>query len=187
MLRHIALASLAMTAGVAFISTKVNAATLSIRSEPRSTGGEIAARRGDLIDIIFTLVIDRNSDYVTPTELEVNHDTSELSVHTRLIWLVSKGRSIDYPSNYINDYRIDIASIAYKVENPVRTRVADVWATLTYDDQLLNPPEFFTGLSAEARGPDVVPVPEPLTMFGAAAALGYGVIFKRKYSKNKES
>jgi hypothetical protein len=31
------------------------------------------------------------------------------------------------------------------------------------------------------------PVPEPLTMFGAAAALGYGAILKRKYSKKTES
>jgi hypothetical protein len=31
------------------------------------------------------------------------------------------------------------------------------------------------------------PVPEPLTMFGAVAALGYGAILKRKYSKKIES
>ena len=30
-------------------------------------------------------------------------------------------------------------------------------------------------------------VPEPLTMFGAVAALGYGALLKRKYSKNTES
>jgi hypothetical protein len=34
---------------------------------------------------------------------------------------------------------------------------------------------------------DVEPVPEPLTMLGAAAALGYGAILKRKSSKNTES
>jgi hypothetical protein len=34
---------------------------------------------------------------------------------------------------------------------------------------------------------NVQPVPEPLTMFGAAAALGYGAILKRKYSKNTKS
>jgi hypothetical protein len=38
---------------------------------------------------------------------------------------------------------------------------------------------------------DVIPVPEqgvpePLTMLGAAAALGYGAILKRKYTKNTE-
>jgi hypothetical protein len=31
------------------------------------------------------------------------------------------------------------------------------------------------------------PVPEPLTIFGAATALGYGAILKRKYSKKTES
>jgi gag-polyprotein putative aspartyl protease len=31
------------------------------------------------------------------------------------------------------------------------------------------------------------PVPEPLTMLGSMAALGYGVLLKRKYSKNTES
>jgi hypothetical protein len=30
-------------------------------------------------------------------------------------------------------------------------------------------------------------VPEPLTMLGAAAALGYGALLKRKYSENKKS
>ena len=43
-------------------------------------------------------------------------------------------------------------------------------------------------LSAEHK-PEPVPepVPEPLTMFGAVAALGYGALLKRKYSKNTES
>jgi hypothetical protein len=40
------------------------------------------------------------------------------------------------------------------------------------------------GLTANIRQQ---PVPEPLTMLGAAAALGYGAIFKRKYSKKTES
>jgi hypothetical protein len=34
---------------------------------------------------------------------------------------------------------------------------------------------------------DVVPVPEPLTIFGTATALGCGALFKRKSSKNKKS
>jgi hypothetical protein len=40
------------------------------------------------------------------------------------------------------------------------------------------------GLTANIRPQ---PVPEPLTIFGAATALGYGAIFKRKYSKKTES
>jgi hypothetical protein len=35
--------------------------------------------------------------------------------------------------------------------------------------------------------PKTEPVPEPLTMFGAAAALGYGAILKQKYCKKTES
>jgi hypothetical protein len=35
--------------------------------------------------------------------------------------------------------------------------------------------------------PPVNYVPEPLTMLGAVAALGYGALLKRKYSENKKS
>lgn len=185
MLRHIMFVGLAMTVSAALIPTKVNAASLSIRSIPRAIDGEVAARPGDLIDVIFSLRLDSNSRYVIPRILAPRSDSSELSVFTNLLWLVSPGDAIAYdPLNR----QIDIASRTYKVENPVRTGRADVEATLTFDNYNVNLDELILGVQAEARGPDVVPepVPEPLTMFGAAAALGYGAILKRKYSKNTE-
>jgi hypothetical protein len=36
-------------------------------------------------------------------------------------------------------------------------------------------------------GGDVVPVPEPRTMLDPVTALGYGALFKRKYSDKKKS
>jgi hypothetical protein len=57
---------------------------------------------------------------------------------------------------------------------------------LYYDE--LDPFGNIIGLSSKTViGDDIVPVPEPLTMLGAAAALGYGAILKRKYSKKTES
>jgi hypothetical protein len=175
-----------MTACATLIPTKVNAASLSIRSIPRAIGGEIAAQPGDLIDIIFSLRLDSGSDYVIPRSLVTERDPNELSVFTDLQWLVSVDRPIDYDATRP---QVDIARRRYRVENPVRDRRSDVFGTLTYDDFNLNLGELIPGLQAEASGPDVVPgesVPEPLTMLGAAAALGYGAILKRKYSKNTE-
>lgn len=183
MLRHIGLMSLAMTACAVFMPINVNAATLRMRSMPRDIRREIAARPGDLIDIIFTLTLDSGSISVIPKSLAVVEDSSELSVYTALLWLVSPGRPISYVSG---DTDTDIARITYEVENPVRDRRPDVTASLIYDDNNVSGP--LPDLTAElSNAPDVVPVPEPLTMFGTATALGYGVIFKRKYSKKKKS
>jgi hypothetical protein len=71
----------------------------------------------------------------------------------------------------------------YKVLTPVKDGLNDTAGAIYYDelDQFGNIIGFSSNVTV---GPDVVPVPEPLTMLGAAAALGYGAILKRKYSKN---
>jgi hypothetical protein len=189
MLRHIALVTLALTVSASIIPTKVNAATLGVRLSPRSIGGELVANPGDLITVVYTLRLDSDSKYVIPKSLTTYRDPNELSLFTPLQWLVTQGRSISY--EVTGGLNIDIAQLSYKVEKPVRTGRSDVWAILTYDDYDLNLDELILGLKSNtAAGPDVVPqqpVPEPLTMLGAAAALGYGAILKRKYSKEIES
>jgi len=190
MLRHIVSIGLAMTACAALIPTKVNAVTLSIRSEPRAIGNEIAAKPGDLIDFIFNLRLDATSESVTPKTLVSNYDTNELSRFTALRWLVPQDRPIARNVGNIIVNNRDIATLTLKVDKPLKDRRSDVWGTLTFDEEYKTVNDEIktnSGLEAEAVGPDVVPVPEPLTIFGAATALGYGAIFKRKYSKKTES
>jgi hypothetical protein len=184
MLRHIALVSLAMTACVAFMPTKVDAATLSIRASSRAIGDDIAASPGDLIDIIFSLKLDRNSEYVIPTNLVSYYDSGEVYEFTPLRWLVSQNRPIPFDEAIGN---IDIATLQLRVEEPFKDTLPDVWGTLTYDDSNRIVDRIIPGLEAYGVGPDVVPVPEPLTMFGTAIGLGCGVLFKRKSSKKTVS
>jgi hypothetical protein len=190
MLRHIVSIGLAMTACAALIPTKVNAVTLSIRSVPRAIGNEIAAKPGDLIDFIFNLRLDATSESVTPQTLVSNYDTNELSQFTALRWLVPQGRPIAYNVGNIIVTNTDIATLTLKVEKPLKDRREDVWGTLTFDEAyktVNNEIITLSGLKADAVGPDVVPVPEPLTIFGTAIGLGCGVLFKRKSSKKTVS
>jgi hypothetical protein len=172
-----------MTACAALIPTKVNAATLSIRSLPREIRGEIQAKPGDLIDFIISLRPEKDS-VVIPTGWVTLFDTSELSSLTAPQYLVSLNAPIAYDPVYRDK---DIIRQRFKVLKPLKDGIGDVFATLSYDES--GPLGNFTGLSISASSGDVVPqqpVPEPLTMLGAAAALGYGAILKRKYSKNTE-
>jgi hypothetical protein len=181
MLRHIVSVGLAMTACAALIPTKVNAAILTIESSPGGGGSlrQIPAKRGDIIDFIFYLRAEPGNQFVTVQGWEgiPFFDTSELEQVTPLQW--------EIPLNFPLDLQIRriIATWKLKATTPVKDTIPDVSARLNYEE------ETRFGLlpgQSPASGSDVVPVPEPLTMFGTAAALGYGVIFKRKYSKKKE-
>ncbi len=173
MLRHIFSFSLAMTACAALIPTKVNAATLSIYP-PLHNPGEIARKPGDVIDFRFSAKGEQGSQYVIYKELQASFDSDELEELTPLQWLVSQNLQLQ-PT-----YR-EIASWKLKVKNPLKNGIPDVWATLIYDEET----QFglSTDVSIPASGPDVIPVPEPLTIFGTAIGLGCGVLFKRKSSK----
>jgi hypothetical protein len=187
MLRHIVSVGLAMTACVVLIPTKVNAATLTIESSPAGgTRRQIPAKRGDIIDFIFYLQAEPGNQFVLVKGWEQVQgggtnpffDSSELEQVTPLQWQIP----LDFPLDLT--VRKIIATWKLKATTPVKDTIPDVSARLNYEEQT----SFGTvpGTSP-ASGSDVVPVPEPLTMFGAAAALGYGVIFKRKYSKKTES
>jgi hypothetical protein len=178
MLRQIVSVSLVVTACAAFIPTKVNAATLTIRPT-----GQIQQNPGDLINFTFKLKPETGNHYVIPRELtDTFFDPGELEEVTPLEWL----HSLDLPLTSEKD----IAVWRFKVLNPFEDGAPDVSATLSYDE-LTASIGLVTGVTISASGGDVIPVaepvPEPLTMFGAAAALGYGAILKQKYSKKTES
>jgi hypothetical protein len=78
--------------------------------------------------------------------------------------------------NAISDYTFTIPFQAALIARMNEKGYIDVWGE---DDTEFD--YFKLSVTTEQN------VPEPLTMFGAAAALGYGAILKRKYSKNIES
>jgi hypothetical protein len=191
MLRRILPLSLAMTACAALIPTKVNAVTLTIDSTPSGISREITAKPGDLITFTYKVVLNNTTNNIVPKILFSDFDKTELSEFAALEWLVPVGRPIAYiPGNFpTSTTTVSIATLRLKVDKPVKDTRPDVWGTLTFDEDNATTNQIYTDLKLPGNGSDVVPqqpVPEPLTMLGAAAALGYGAILKRKYSKNTE-
>jgi hypothetical protein len=170
MLRHIVSVSLAMTACAAFMPIQANAATLRV-----APINEIPRSPGDSITFYLT-VTPAPSSVVTIRGLILGRDPSELSSSTDGN-LPVPGRQINTETTF---------SSVHTVLTPVKDGMSDLWASLLYDES--GSSGTLTNLQASGSAGDVVPnpVPEPLTMFGAAVALGYGAIFKRKYSKNTE-
>jgi len=168
MLRHIISVSLAMVACATFMPTKVNAATLTV-----TPGGSIPRNPGSLVE--FTFLLDpepSNLNLLFLESLQFDYDRRELSF--------SGGTTV--PLNSILSQPEIIARLTFTVLQPVKDGVSDLFNAKVYFRQGGLP-----GETLPASAGDVEPVPEPLTMLGAAAAVGYGAIFKRKYSKKTES
>lgn len=172
MLRHIISVSLAMTACATLIPTKVNAVTFTLT--PVDT---LQKNPEDSIEFLLKV---NPIDPFTGSREEVTiqrisnfyHDFFELSFPEIVDQVL--GRRLTTTTT--------IARLISNVRQPVKNGQNDV--TVKIDYRLGNSSRTISGF---AEGGDVQPVPEPLTMFGAAAALGYGAILKRKYSKNTES
>jgi len=175
MLRHIISVSLAMTACASLISTKVNAATLTFLPV-----GTLQKNPGDSIEFILTL---NPSESANPGQVEtvqireifVSYDINELFLLTE--WKV--------PFNTIVNNTTTIASFTFKVLNPVKNEDGnvDVSTVVGYTEQN----HLIYDFSSTNFKNDIEPVPEPLTIFGTATALGCGVLFKRKSSKKTVS
>jgi hypothetical protein len=168
MLRHIVSLGLVMTACAALIPTKVNAVTLTITPNPN---GEIQKSPGELID--FSLVLDPApfSPIKVLGSVLLGLDGGELiSVEPGIVTA---------PNGTLISSTTTIATYKYKVLTPVKDGISDIQATVFYEES--SPSDIIRFVSG--TGPDVVPVPEPLTMFGTALGLGCGVLFKRKSSK----
>jgi len=174
MLRHIISVSLAMTACATLLPTKANAATLTVT--PR---GEIPHNVGDLVQFTVTLnPSPSNSNSFIFRALRYGFDRSELTLRYLLPIVKKDDEVID------RTVATNIAFFTFKVDNPVKDDDNDFSVEVDFQEG---------GALGTAYGyggnvvPVSEPVPEPLTMLGAAAALGYGAILKRKYSKNTES
>jgi len=187
MLRHIisvSLASLAMTACASLIPVKANGARLIlIPIQPGING--IQRNPGDSIE--FVLLLDEiNSSYLFLNTVELRnysltYDDTELS----LVQIVDPIK----PPTQLNSTAEVLARYIFKVlESVVKDGKGDISATAEYRDRPRFgslPESAFTSVGGPLY--DVEPVPEPLTIFGTATALGYGAILKRKSSKKKVS
>jgi len=175
MLRHILSLSLAITAGAILMPSKAMAATLTI-----IPSGEIQKNRGDVIEFIFAFTPPppRMDISFLFRSLTYKWDGSELSLRTSAV--IKEKTEITNTTT--------VGRISFDVFNPpVKDGKSDLFdAQVNYEELRLFSPSI-SHKTPIVSGADVVPVPEPVTIFGTALALGYGAIFKRKYSKKTES
>jgi hypothetical protein len=184
MLRHIILASLAMTACATFMPTKANAIELTL-----TPVGSLQRNPGDTI--AFVLQMDPGNDvglYGVPIKRIYDptisnfrqgtiYDSNELSL-ARVDRLVEIG--------YRVTRTMALATFIFDVVNPIKDGWSDLSARVDYRaDQAgdISVPVFAYGGNSTDVQPIPEPIPEPLTIFGTATGLGCGALFKRKFSK----
>jgi hypothetical protein len=175
MLRHIISVSLAMTACATLIPTKANAISLTL-----TPVGSLRRNPGDSIEFVLALNPDffGSSGNESGIEVEIQkiyideYDFNELSL-PQIVNIVPSGTRLTTTTN--------IARFIFNVLQPVKDGMGDVYARVDYRQAGYFPMVYISG------GNDVEPVPEPLTIFGTATALGWGALFKRKSSKKTVS
>jgi hypothetical protein len=169
MLRHIISVSLAMSACATLIPTKANAATLTV-----TPIGSLQKNPGESITFIFSL---NPAPFIGNTftfqSLSYRWDQNELSF--------DPDRSTEVPRDFRLNGTTTIARVTFDVIRPIRDGSSDLFnAYASYQESEF---DLITRTPNATGNFDVQPVPEPLTIFGAATALGYGAILKRKSSK----
>ena len=178
MLRHIISVSLSMTACVALMPTKVNAATLTVVPV-----GTLQKNPGDSIEFILAFnpqtPVGKKIRFLLPDVLADDIELSAVAIELNPNVILAGG---------IVDFTTSVARARFDVLKPIGDGVNDVSARILYRE--VDPDsgeESEVKATLFARGGDVVPVPEPLTIFGTATAFGCGVLFKRKSSKKTVS
>jgi hypothetical protein len=173
MLRHIVSVSLAMTACATLIPTKANAFIFTL-----TPLDNLQKNRGEQIS--FILRVDPQNDSIVIPRIYnpsiFNYDLNELAF-SRTQPLIDLSEPVTRPRN--------IAAFIFDVINPIKDGQTDLRSVTV--DYRIKSGDGSLEVGNNTLTLDVEPVPEPLTMFGTAAALGYGAILKRKYSKNTES
>ena len=181
MLRQIVPLSLAMIVGSTFMSTKANA--ISLTFEPV---GEVLVKPND--SILFNVNLEPSDQTLLGIifrDLQYKPDDIELSLD-----LTSK----EWKDTLFgpNSVTTTIANLRFNVRRGVKKdeggvgNLSEVLAV--YDIVDSKGVVIQSGLTISSNDRvDVLPVPEPLTIFGTATALGCGVLFKRKSSKKTVS
>jgi len=185
MLRHIISVSLAMTACATLIATKANAINFTLTSFnglQRDPGGAI----------LFRLALDPESTGLGGVEIQRvyepsgftsgngTYDSNELSF-IQIIPFIDFSEPVTSPSA--------IAGLFFRVINSRADGQSDLRSVrVDYRANNVDSSILVENATLDVQPTQLVqPVPEPLTMFGAAAALGYGAILKRKFSKKTVS
>jgi len=186
MLRHIisvSLASLAMTACASLIPVKANAASLILMPNQPLDTNTILRNPGDSLEFTLFLLIDREIALRYIKELRdysITYDDTELS-------LVQIVNPMGFNQLFYTHQTVLATYIFQVLESVVKDGKSDISASATVSYQRYG----FTYPESLSAGNDpyydVQPVPEPLTIFGTATALGCGVFFKRKSSKKTVS
>lgn len=181
MLRHIisvSLASLAMTACASLIPIKANAARLILIPMQDLDIKVIQRNPGESIGFVLLLDEIHFREQIEIQSYGVDYDRTELSLVQTLdpIGLNQELRGTAVLARYIFEV----------LEGVVKDGLPDVSAGASYRLQTgyFSPPSFEGAVTVSG---DVEPVPEPVTIFGTATALGCGALFKRKSSKKKVS
>ena len=186
MLRHIisvSLASLAMTACASLIPVKANAASLILMPNQPLGTNTILRNPGDSLEFTLFLLIDKEiaPRYIKELrDYSITYDDTELS-------LVQIVNPMGFNQLFFTPQTVLATYIFQVLESVVKDGKSDISATASYQAQRYG----FTYSESLSAGNDpyydVQPVPEPLTIFGTATALGCGVFFKRKSSKKTVS
>ena len=183
MLHQIVLSSLVlvMTTCATFIPTKVNAGLLVFTEDSleKDQGQSITFK------VSFDPMLSDPGDFVIFHSVMAIRDASELSYNSFGSEMVPQGTPI-YGSTTVAEFKFDVLP-----PKPQKDGSSDILSvTLTYFLRLGNVQLPLVIIDTPLF--DVIPVPEqntpePLTMLGAATALGYGVILKRESLKKKKS
>lgn len=182
MLRHITSVGLAMTICTAFIPISANAATLTVLPS-----GEIPKKVNDSIEFSFYLDPEQHLRprpiLVELFDLRFDYDKEEL----RLRGTVTPIYGFLYNPETIVRYTFDVLK-------PINDGKPDLFnVRISYREYsgpgntgILETPMTFGGNVVPVPEPST-PVPEPLTIFGTATALGEVILLKRKSYKMKKS
>ena len=165
-----------MAACASLIPTKVYAATLTVVPV-----GSLKKNPGDSIDFILAFnpqaSVDKRIEF---SRIEFDFDQDELSS--------APGSPQQYimPGTIVN-FTTTVGRLSFNVIRPTKDGVNDVFARIFYDEIDVSLGTQVPRATLVAGGGDVEPVPEPLTIFGTATAIGCGILFKRKSFKKTVS
>jgi len=189
MLRQIVSLSLAMTACVTFVSTKANAATLTVLPS-----GEIPKKVNDSIEFIFNFDPGEpaSTKYLGTSlfDLLFDYDKDELRL-----------RGTIEPISGSLRFPYTIARYTFDVLKPIKDGKPDLFNARISYTEYYSTATIYNLTTPITFGGDVVPVPEPsipvpepstsvpepLTIFGTATALGGVILLKRKSFKIKKT
>jgi len=176
MLRHITSVSLAMAACASLIPTKANAIDFTL-----TPLGSLQRNPGDKISFIIALDPENEGGVEILRVYQPSVFNPGIGTYDSNELFFERVQPLINFSNPVTTPR-DIAALVFEVIKPIKDGQPDVSARVDYRRGNVFSSILIADNSSNSSL-DVQPVPEPLTIFGTAAGLGCGALFKRKFSK----